>query len=126
MRSVSGSMGKVVQGMDVAMRTMDLERISAVMEKFEQQFTELDVQTGFMEDTMNDSTANTTPQDEVDLLLQKVSRISNSVMHPKLVTNHTTLWLAYLACLTGRRRSWYRIATESHSTVCLYCSSGRA
>lgn len=72
MRAVTGSMGKVVQGMDVAMKTMDLERISAVMDRFEKQFTDLDVQTGYMEDTMNDSTANTTPQEEVDLLLQKV------------------------------------------------------
>jgi charged multivesicular body protein 1 len=73
MRAVTGSMGKVVQGMDVAMRNMDLEKISAVMDKFEQQFTDLDVQTGYMEDTMNDSTANTTPQDQVDLLMQRVS-----------------------------------------------------
>lgn len=72
MRAVTGSMGKVVQGMDVAMKTMDLERISAVMDKFESQFTDLDVQTSYMEDTMNDSTANTTPQEQVDLLLQKV------------------------------------------------------
>jgi charged multivesicular body protein 1 len=76
MRAVTGSMGKVVQGMDVAMRNMDLERISAVMDKFEQQFTDLDVQTGYMEDTMNDSTANTTPQDQVDLLMQRVSNRS--------------------------------------------------
>lgn len=73
MRAVTGSMGKVVQGMDVAMRTMDLEKISAVMDKFEQQFTDLDVQTGYMEDTMQDSTAVSMPQDQVDLLMQKVS-----------------------------------------------------
>ena len=72
MRSVTGSMGKVVQGMDVAMRTMDLEKISAVMDRFETQFTDLDVQTGYMEDTMNNSTASTTPQDQVDLLMQRV------------------------------------------------------
>ena len=72
MRAVTGSMGKVVQGMDVAMKTMDLERISMVMDKFDKQFTDLDVQTGYMEDTMNASTANTTPQEQVDLLLQKV------------------------------------------------------
>lgn len=72
MRAVTGSMGKVVQGMDVAMRTMDLEKISLVMDKFEQQFTDLDVQTGYMEETMNDTTAVSTPQDQVDLLMQKV------------------------------------------------------
>jgi len=73
MRAVTGSMGKVVQGMDVAMKTMDLERISLVMDKFEQQFTDLDVQTGYMEDTMNDTTAVSMPQDQVDLLMQKVA-----------------------------------------------------
>ena len=72
MRAVTGSMGKVVQGMDVAMRSMDLERISMTMDKFEQQFTDLDVQTGYMEDTMQDSTAVSTPQDQVDILMQRV------------------------------------------------------
>lgn len=72
MRAVTGSMGKVVQGMDVAMRTMDLEKMSAVMDKFEQQFADLDVQTGYMEDTMRDTTAVSMPQDQVDLLMQKV------------------------------------------------------
>lgn len=78
MRAVTGSMGKVVQGMDVAMRTMDPERISAVMDKFEQQFADLDVQTGYMEDTMHDSTAVSTPQDQVDLLMQRVGCSSSS------------------------------------------------
>ncbi|KAL7004297.1 hypothetical protein EMMF5_006183 [Cystobasidiomycetes sp. EMM_F5] len=73
MRAVTGSMGKVVQGMDVAMRTMDLEKMSAVMDKFEQQFADLDVQTGYMEDTMRDTTAVSMPQDQVDLLMQKVA-----------------------------------------------------
>ena len=75
-------MGKVVQGMEAATRSMDLERISAVMDKFEQHFTDLDVQTGYMEDAMQDSTAVSTPQDQVDLLMQRVSHIQPFNLSP--------------------------------------------
>jgi len=44
-----------------------------VMDKFESQFTDLDVQTSYMESTMSSTTATTTPQDQVDLLMQQVA-----------------------------------------------------
>lgn len=43
------------------------------MDKFETQFTDLDVQTSYMEDTMSSTTATTTPQDQVDLLMNQVA-----------------------------------------------------
>ncbi|WWC57632.1 uncharacterized protein I303_100164 [Kwoniella dejecticola CBS 10117] len=73
MRSVTNSMGSVVKGMDKAMESMNLERISLVMDKFESQFSDLDVQTSYMESTMSDTTALTTPQDQVDNLMQQVA-----------------------------------------------------
>ncbi|BEI89170.1 uncharacterized protein CcaverHIS019_0205320 [Cutaneotrichosporon cavernicola] len=73
MRSVTGSMANVVRGMDKAMESMNLERISMVMEKFESQFNDLDVQTSYMESTMSDTTALTTPQDQVDSLINQVA-----------------------------------------------------
>ncbi|WWC97535.1 hypothetical protein V866_004419 [Kwoniella sp. B9012] len=73
MRSVTNSMGSVVKGMDKAMESMNLERISLVMTKFESQFSDLDVQTSYMESTMSDTTALTTPQDQVDNLMQQVA-----------------------------------------------------
>ncbi|WVF66588.1 hypothetical protein IAT40_001328 [Kwoniella sp. CBS 6097] len=73
MRSVTNSMGSVVKGMDKAMESMNLERISLVMDKFESQFADLDVQTSYMESTMSDTTALTTPQDQVDTLMQQVA-----------------------------------------------------
>lgn len=48
-------------------------QISGVMDKFETQFTDLDVQTSYMESTMSSTTATSTPQDQVDLLMQKVA-----------------------------------------------------
>lgn len=43
------------------------------MDKFETQFTDLDVQTSYMEDTMSSTTAVSTPQDQVDLLMQQMA-----------------------------------------------------
>jgi charged multivesicular body protein 1 len=44
-----------------------------VMDKFETQFSDLDVQTSYMESTMSDTTALTTPQDQVDNLINQVA-----------------------------------------------------
>ena len=44
-----------------------------VMDKFEAQFNDLDVQTGYMESTMSDTTALATPQDQVDTLIDQVA-----------------------------------------------------
>lgn len=44
-----------------------------VMDKFESQFADLDVQTSYMESTMSDTTALATPQDQVDSLINQVA-----------------------------------------------------
>lgn len=103
MRQVTGNMASVVKGMDRAMDTMNLERvrsspsssldacaltslvceslfdaqISMVMDKFEAQFTDLDVQTSYMEDTMSATTAISTPQDQIDALLRQTAEEAN-------------------------------------------------
>lgn len=48
-----------------------------VMDKFESQFSDLDVQTSYMEDTMSSTTAVSTPQDQVDLLMQQMADEAN-------------------------------------------------
>ncbi|PIL37317.1 hypothetical protein GSI_01010 [Ganoderma sinense ZZ0214-1] len=77
MRQVSGNMASVVKGMDKAMESMNLERISIVMDKFESQFSDLDVQTSYMEETMSNTTAVSMPQDEVDALLKQTAEEAN-------------------------------------------------
>ncbi|KAI9802273.1 MAG: hypothetical protein M1825_002994 [Sarcosagium campestre] len=73
MRQVTGSMANVVKGMDQAMKAMDLEKISAVMDKFETQFEDLDVATGYYEGATSQATAVATPQDDVDRLIGQVA-----------------------------------------------------
>lgn len=43
------------------------------MDKFEQQFEDLDVQTEYMENSMGNTAALTTPQDQVDDLISQVA-----------------------------------------------------
>ncbi|MCJ1474408.1 Vacuolar-sorting protein SNF7 [Lambiella insularis] len=73
MRQVTGSMANVVRGMDSAMKAMDLEKISNVMDKFETQFEDLDVATGYYENATSQATAVGTPQDDVDRLMNQVA-----------------------------------------------------
>ncbi|XP_018429784.1 PREDICTED: charged multivesicular body protein 1b [Nanorana parkeri] len=62
MGKVTKSMAGVVKSMDSTLKSMNLEKISALMDKFEHQFETLDVQTQHMEDTMSNTTTLTTPQ----------------------------------------------------------------
>ena len=73
MRSVTGNMSQVIRGMDKALQTMNLERISMVMEKFESQFEDLDALTNYYESATNSVNALTTPQDQVDELMNQVA-----------------------------------------------------
>ncbi|XP_048191316.1 charged multivesicular body protein 1b-2-like [Perognathus longimembris pacificus] len=73
MDKVAKSTAGVVNSMDASLRTMNLEKISALMYKFEHHFETLDVQTQQMEDTMSSSTTLTTLQNQVDMLLQEMA-----------------------------------------------------
>eukprot|EP00593_Proboscia_inermis_P014023 CAMPEP_0171307526 /NCGR_PEP_ID=MMETSP0816-20121228/17543_1 /TAXON_ID=420281 /ORGANISM="Proboscia inermis, Strain CCAP1064/1" /LENGTH=89 /DNA_ID=CAMNT_0011789729 /DNA_START=286 /DNA_END=555 /DNA_ORIENTATION=- len=47
------------------------------MDTFEQQFEDLDVKSGYMEDAMNATTATSTPADQVDELVKMVADENN-------------------------------------------------
>ncbi|EEQ37432.1 putative vacuolar protein-sorting-associated protein [Clavispora lusitaniae] len=73
MKSVTGNMSQVIRGMDKALQTMNLERISLVMDKFESQFEDLDASTNYYESATNNVNALTTPQEEVDELMSQIA-----------------------------------------------------
>jgi len=66
-------MGGVVKAMDAAMKSMNLEKMSSLMDKFENQFEDLDVQSSYMDNTMSQSTTTAVPQGDVENLLQQVA-----------------------------------------------------
>lgn len=59
------------------------------MDKFETQFEDLDVQSSYMENAMGTTTATATPQDEVDLLMQKVADEAGLEMNANLSSAKT-------------------------------------
>eukprot|EP00980_Cylindrotheca_fusiformis_P016255 scaffold4829_cov129-Cylindrotheca_fusiformis.AAC.15 len=77
MGQVTDGMKGVVKGMDKGLASMDVEKISKLMDKFEQQFEDLDVKTQYMEGTMNATTATSTPVDQVNELISQVADANN-------------------------------------------------
>uniref|UniRef100_A0A336MPL0 CSON014926 protein n=1 Tax=Culicoides sonorensis TaxID=179676 RepID=A0A336MPL0_CULSO len=73
MRSVTTSMAGVVKAMDAAMKGMNLEKISTLMDKFESQFEDLDVQSSVLENTMSETTTTSVPQSDVEQLMQRIA-----------------------------------------------------
>lgn len=72
-KRVTQGMTGVVKAMDAAMKSMSLEKMSNVMDKFEKQFEDLDVQSSYMENTMSSTTTVSVPQNDVDSLMQQVA-----------------------------------------------------
>ena len=59
--------------MSAAMKSMNLEKISGLMDQFEKEFEDLDVQTSVMEGAMSQSTATNIPQDSVENLMRQAA-----------------------------------------------------
>ena len=76
MRTVTGSMAQTVRGMDVALKSMDLEKIGTVMEKFEAQFEDLDVVSSYYEGVaggVESQQVGVEGQSEVEALMGRVA-----------------------------------------------------
>lgn len=66
-------MGAVVEGLNRALEANQMEKVSLLMDKFETQVENLNVQTSYMESAMMNSSALTTPADQVHDLMQQVA-----------------------------------------------------
>ena len=64
-------MGSLVKSMDSVLRTMDLEKISKLLEKFERQFEALDAQSTYSNEDVSQTTEATVSQDEVEKLMKQ-------------------------------------------------------
>jgi charged multivesicular body protein 1 len=66
-------MAGVVDGLNRALEANQMERVSLIMDTFESQVENLNVQTSYMESAMSSSAALTTPDDQVSNLMQQVA-----------------------------------------------------
>merc|ERR1712168_376953 len=72
-KQVTQSMGGVCKAMEGAMKSMNLEKIADLMDRFEREFENLDVQSQVMEGTMSNTSTLAAPQNDVDNLMQEVA-----------------------------------------------------
>lgn len=73
MKNMSKDLTKVTQAMGGALKSMNLEQLAKVMDKFEGQFEDLDVHASVMENSMGSATASTAPTDQVEALIKQVA-----------------------------------------------------
>merc|ERR1719499_1161281 len=73
MKLLSKDMKNVTRAMDSVMNTMNIEDISRNMDKFEEQFEDMDLNAQYMEQAMDTSTAQSMPQTQVDELMSQIA-----------------------------------------------------
>lgn len=66
-------MAGIVKALDRSLQANNLEQVAATMDQFEKQFENLDIQSEFVNDAMNNQAAMSTPEDEVNTLMQQVA-----------------------------------------------------
>ncbi|CAL8070363.1 unnamed protein product [Orchesella dallaii] len=90
MKAVTQNMASVSKSLEKAMNAMDLEKVSKIMDKFENQFEDLDVRTSVIEDAMGSATTLTTPKDQVDTLIQQIAEENGLEVQEALVNVPST------------------------------------
>jgi len=88
-RKVTESMAGVVKNLDSAMKAMNLEKISALMDKFEKQFEDLDVQSEHMEKSMNSTVSTSIPADAVSNLMAQAADEAGLELNMELPSGQT-------------------------------------
>ena len=74
-------MSQVVRSMEGALKTMNLEQISTMLDRFEKSFENLDVQSQVMEETVGGITAQSIPEGDVQV---RSTRIEKSFLRTRL------------------------------------------
>lgn len=83
-------MSGVVKAMESALRAMNLEKVQNLMDRFEKDFENLDVQSATMEGSMTATTTLNAPQAQVNALIQEAADKAGFVFL------FYWLWLLYL------------------------------
>jgi len=70
---VNKDMAGIVKSLEKSLNANNLEKVSETMDMFEKQFENLDVRTEFVEQAMGNTTALSTPPEEVAGLMQQIA-----------------------------------------------------
>lgn len=72
-KNLTKNMKKVVNGMSSVLKTMDVEKISNLMEQFEEDNETLDVRTKYMDTAVSNTVSGATPEGQVTELMQQAA-----------------------------------------------------
>jgi charged multivesicular body protein 1 len=112
MQSVAKNIGSVTKSLESAMASLDLEKVSKIMEAFEKQFVDLDVKSGVLESTMSSATTLTTPQSEVDSLIKQVAEENGLEIMSKVAEAPGTSGLASVGASSARSKAEEEVLTS--------------
>ncbi|KAK9790530.1 hypothetical protein WJX73_000707 [Symbiochloris irregularis] len=73
MQNITKNMAGIVKSLDQALASNNLEKVANTMDQFERQFENLDIQSEFVENAMNAQAAISTPENDVNSLMQQVA-----------------------------------------------------
>ncbi|KAG8380059.1 hypothetical protein BUALT_Bualt07G0154100 [Buddleja alternifolia] len=73
MNAIGKSMGSIVKSLGSTLDSKNLQKMSETMDQFEKQFVNMEVQAEFMESSMAGSTSLSTPEGDVNSLMQQVA-----------------------------------------------------
>ncbi|CAH8252660.1 unnamed protein product [Arabidopsis lyrata] len=73
MATITKSMTNIVKSLESTLATGNLQKMSETMDSFEKQFVNMEVQAEFMENAMAGSSSLSTPEGEVNSLMQQVA-----------------------------------------------------
>lgn len=85
MKDVTKKMEGVTKALDKAMQSMDLEKVTKVMERFENTFEDLDVNVSTVEESLGAATTLSTPEDQVQALIKQVAEENDLEINDQLV-----------------------------------------
>uniref|UniRef100_A0A0X3PN77 Charged multivesicular body protein 1a n=1 Tax=Schistocephalus solidus TaxID=70667 RepID=A0A0X3PN77_SCHSO len=72
-KEIIKNLSGTTKSLSSAMSSMDLEKVEKIMGNFEKMFTDLDVRTGTLEDSMSSAVALSAPEDQINALIKQVA-----------------------------------------------------
>jgi charged multivesicular body protein 1 len=119
MKNVTKTMGQTTKQLDAAMKSMNLEKITATMDKFEKSFENLDLTTSVMEGSMGDAMATSAPSSQVDALIQQVAdenslQIANDMAAAPVANTSLTQEQQEAISFYDQSKQQQEVATQMH------------
>lgn len=83
---ITANLSKAVLQMDRTLKTMKPETIATTMGNFEQAFEDIDVATGYINESLNQATSVSAPREQVDHLLGEIASVNNIEVSDQLLS----------------------------------------